>query len=145
MSNNICNYNRIGIYLYRSDNNTVTHNTCLNNTEHDIYLVDSDSNTVENNITTLSKESVYLVLLLIGFGGITLLGTGWRKVSARGVKDSIIVPTSYSIASWFSKRRGGYDEIIVPIGYRLASRFRNRRPLEHIDIDEFLEPDSADQ
>jgi parallel beta-helix repeat protein len=145
VSYNTCNYNRIGIYLYLSNNNTVSHNTCLSNTEHDIYLDDSDFNTVENNITTISKEFVYFVLLLIGFVGITLLCSGWRKVSARGVKDYIIVPTSYSISSWFSKRRVGHDEIIVPIRYRLASGFSKRRSLKRVDVDEPLEPDSSDQ
>ncbi len=144
VTSNICNKNRIGIYLNRSDNNTVTHNTCLNNTEDDIYLDDSESNTVENNITTLSKESVYLVLLLIGFGGITLLGTGWWKVSARSVKDYIIAPTSYMIASWFSKRRVDQDEVIVPINYRISSWFRMRKAFTHIDTDETLTPDSSD-
>jgi len=145
VTHNTCNDNRIGIHLYLSDNNTVTHNTCLNNAEHDIYLDDSDSNTVENNIITISKESVYLVLLLIGFGEITLLGIGWRKVSARGVKDSIIVPTSYWIASWFSKRRVGHDKIIVPIRYLLVSRLRTRKSLRHVEVSEPLEPDSSDQ
>ncbi|MHA2320548.1 MAG: hypothetical protein ACXACG_02735 [Candidatus Thorarchaeota archaeon] len=86
---------------------------------------------------------------MTGFVGITLLGSGWRKVSARGGKDYIIVPTMYRLVYWFRKRRalkqGGRDYIIVPTRYRLLSWFRKRRSLKHEVIDETLEPDSSDQ
>jgi parallel beta-helix repeat protein len=117
MFDNTCNNNRIGIYLYRSSFITVVNNTCSGNTEHDIYLYDSDT------ITEMTGEFDSAVLLLIGLVGVTLLGAGWWKVSARGNQDDIIVPTRYRLVSWLRKRRS---------------------PM-HIDVDDTLEPDSSDQ
>ena len=122
VAKNTCTSNDYGIYLSGSDFNTMSNNICLSNTKHDISLRDSNYNTVENNITSISEEFVSVLFLLIGFVGITLLGAGWWKVSARGDQDDIIVPTRYRLVSWF----------------------RERRALKDIDVDETLEPDSSD-
>ncbi|MHA3964715.1 MAG: right-handed parallel beta-helix repeat-containing protein [Candidatus Thorarchaeota archaeon SMTZ1-45] len=122
VTKNTCTSNDYGIYLGSSDFNTMSYNICMSNTEHDISLRDSNFNTVDNNITSISEEFFSVLFLLIGFFGITLLGAGWWKVSARGDQDDIIVPTRYRLVSWF----------------------RERRALKHIDVDETLEPDSSD-
>jgi parallel beta-helix repeat protein len=146
VTDNTCNSNNIGISLGNSHSNTVVNNACFSNTEHDIYLDDSDSNTVENNITTISENFVYSVLLLFGFVGITLLGSGWREVSARGGLDNIIVPVQKARRRLETRlqplARGSPDVIIVPTRYRLGSWFRRRRTLKHVDVDETHEPDS---
>lgn len=115
--NNTCNNNLIGIGLWNSDSNIVINNMCTGNTLHDIYIYASDT------ITEMTGEFDSVVFLLIGLVGITLLGAGWWKVSAKVGQDDIIVPTSYRLASWFRKRRS----------------------LKHVDVDEPLEPDSSDQ
>jgi parallel beta-helix repeat protein len=138
---NTCNSNRIGIYLDGSSNNTITENTCFFNTEHDIYLDDSDSNTVENNITTglysrlLLLGGVFLLLPLV----IVELGSVWH------IAFVLIHRTRYRLVFWIRKRRVGQDEIIVPVRYRLVSWLRKRRALKQVDADETLEPDSSDQ
>ena len=149
VANSTCNNNKIGIYLLWSENNTVTHNTCLSNTEHDIYLDESDSNTVASNITTISEEFVYLVLLLIGFVGTILISAGWRKVSARGGLDNIIVPMQKPRRLLEARRkppvRVSPDDLIVPTRYQLVSWLLKRRSLKHELVDKPLEPDSSDQ
>ncbi len=49
VTGNTCNNNSYGIYLSSSSNNTVTGNTCYNNDSYGIYLYSSSNNTVTGN------------------------------------------------------------------------------------------------
>jgi parallel beta-helix repeat protein len=85
VSDNTCNYNRIGISLDGSDANTVTDNTC-NYNRIGIYLSGSNANILSNNICLGNAEHdtleqfvvIHPVVLLVGVVGIIMLGAGWR-------------------------------------------------------------------
>jgi parallel beta-helix repeat protein len=61
ITDNTCTYNNnLGIYLSFSGNNTVTNNTCNDNSSTGIDLYSSSNNTVTNNTCTNNNTGIYL-------------------------------------------------------------------------------------
>ena len=61
ISDNICNSNSTGIYVWgyydiATDNNEIINNTCSNNSLSGIYLASSNYNTISNNICSSNGE-----------------------------------------------------------------------------------------
>ncbi|MFX0083973.1 MAG: NosD domain-containing protein, partial [Candidatus Hodarchaeota archaeon] len=70
-SGNTANYNRYGILLYESDNNTVSGNRLIGNQEC-IIEVNCQGNVIQDNVCTLTPSLNYFPIILII--SITIIG-----------------------------------------------------------------------